>query len=317
MRILVAVIFATLAGAAGAQSYPARPVHFVVPFPVSGATDILARVIGQKLQEALGQPVPIDNKPGAGGTIGSAFVAKATPDGYTILMATTSTHSIGPALQKLPYDAEKDFAPISLIANAAGVLVVSPSLGVNSPRELIALAKSKPGQLNFASSGTGTIVHLSGELFNRMAGVQMQHVPYKGTALAATDIKSGQIAMMIDNIVSAMPLIKSGVQKPLAVTSATRSEVLPDLPTLADSGVPGYESVAYFGVFAPGGTPAPIVSRLSAELVKIVRAPDVKAKLLELGSDPVGSTPEQFAAVIRSERVKWAKVIQEAGVKPQ
>jgi tripartite-type tricarboxylate transporter receptor subunit TctC len=317
MRVIFAVIAAALAGTAHAQSYPSQPIRFVVPFPVSGATDILARVIGQKLSEALGQPVPIDNKPGAGGTIGSAFVAKAAPDGYTILMATTSTHSIGPALQKLPYDAEKDFAPISLIANAAGVLVVSPALGVNSPRELIALAKAKPGQLNFASSGTGTIVHLSGELFNKMAGVQMQHVPYKGTALAATDIKSGQIAMMIDNIVSAMPLIKSGVQKPLAVTSAKRSDVLPDLPTLADSGVPGYESVAYFAVFAPAGTPAPIAQRLSAELMKIVRAPDVKAKLLELGSDPVGSTPEALAQVRRAEYAKWSKVIQEAGVKPQ
>jgi len=312
-----ALLLAVFAATAQAQPYPARAVSFVVPFPVSGATDILARVIGHKLSEALGQPVPIDNKPGAGGTIGSAFVARAAPDGYTILMATTSTHSIGPVLQKLPYDAEKDFAPVCLIANAAGVLVVSPAIGVNSPRELIALAKAKPGQLNFASSGTGTIVHLSGELFNRMAGVQMQHVPYKGTALVATDIKSGQIAMMIDNIVSAMPLIKSGVEKPLAVTSAKRSEVLPDLPTLADSGVPGYESVAYFGVFAPAGTPAPIVSRLNAELVKIVRAPDVKAKLLELGSDPVGSTPEEFARVIRAEREKWTKVIREADVKPQ
>jgi tripartite-type tricarboxylate transporter receptor subunit TctC len=317
MKILVAVAASLLAASAHAQSYPSRPVHLVVPFPVSGATDILSRVIAQKLQEGLGQPVPVDNKPGAGGTIGSTFVAKAAPDGYTILMGTTSTHSIGPALQKLQYDVEKDFAPVSLIANAPGVLVVSPAIGVNSPRELIALAKAKPGQLNFGSSGTGTIVHLSGELFNRMAGVQMQHVPYKGTALVATDMKSGAIAMMIDNIVSAMPLIKSGVQKPLAVTSAKRSEVLPDLPTLSDSGVPGYESVAYFGIFAPAGTPAPVVSRLNAELARIVRAPDVKARLLELGSDPVGSTPQEFARVIRAEREKWAKVIQEANVKPQ
>ena len=317
MKTFLAAAFALFSALAQAQTYPAHPVRFVVPFPVSGATDVLARVVGQKLSEALGQPVPIDNKPGAGGTIGSAIVAKAPADGYTILMATTSTHSIGPALQKLPYDAEKDFAPVSLIANAPGVLVVSPEIGVSSARELIALAKSKPGQLNFASSGTGTIVHLSGELFARMAGVQMQHVPYKGTALVATDIRSGQIAMMIDNIVSAMPLIKSGVEKPLAVTSLRRSEVLPDLPTLADSGVPGYESVAYFAVFAPAGTPAPIVQRLSGELMKIVRAPDVKAKLIELGSDPVGSTPEALAEVRRTEQAKWAKVIQEAGVKPQ
>jgi tripartite-type tricarboxylate transporter receptor subunit TctC len=317
MRILLAVIIATLAGAAGAQSYPTRPVHLVVPFPASGATDILARVVAERLAESLGQPVPVENKPGAGGSLGSAVAAKAAADGYTILMATTSTHSIGPALQKLPYDPEKDFAPVSLIANAPGVLVVSPGLNISSVKELIALARAKPGQLNFSSSGTGTIVHLSGELFTRMAGVQMQHVPYKGTALAAADIKSGQIAMMVDNIVSAMPFMKSGMQKALAVTSAKRSGVLPDLPTVAESGVPGYESVAYFAIFAPAGTPAGIVRRLNGELVKIVNTPQVKARLIELGADPVGSTPEALAEVRRSEQAKWAKVIQEAGVKPQ
>jgi tripartite-type tricarboxylate transporter receptor subunit TctC len=317
MRILIAVIVALLAAAAQAQSYPTRPVHLVVPFPASGATDILARVIAERLSAALGQPVPVENKPGAGGTLGSAVAAKAPADGYTLLMATTSTHSIGPALQKLPYDPEKDFAPVSLIANAPGVLVVSPGLDISSVKELIALAKAKPGQLNFSSSGTGTIVHLSGELFTRMAGVQMQHVPYKGTALAAADIKSGQIAMMVDNIVSALPFMKSGLIKGVAVTSAKRSGVLPELPTVAESGVPGYESVAYFAIFAPAGTPAGIVQRLNGELVKIVNTPQVKARLIELGADPVGSTPEALAEVRRSEQVKWAKVIQEAGVKPQ
>jgi tripartite-type tricarboxylate transporter receptor subunit TctC len=317
MKSLLAAGLALFSALAQAQSYPAHPVRFVVPFPVSGATDILSRVVAQKLSEALGQPVPVDNKPGAGGTIGSAFVAKSAPDGYTIQMATSSTHSIGPALQKLQYDAEKDFAPVSLIANAANVLVVSPALNVSSVKELIALAKAKPGQLNYGSSGTGTIVHLSGELFTRMAGVQMQHVPYKGTALVAPDIKNGTIAMMIDNIVSAMPLIKSGVEKPLAVTSAKRSQVLPDLPTVAESGVSGYESSTYFGVFAPAGTPPAVIARLNAELVKIVHQPDVKAKLIELGSDPVGSTPQELAAAARADYVKWSKVIQEAGVKPQ
>jgi tripartite-type tricarboxylate transporter receptor subunit TctC len=317
MRILIAVIVALLAAAAQAQSYPTRPVHLVVPFPASGATDILARVIAERLSAALGQPVPVENKPGAGGTLGSAVAAKAPADGYTLLMATTSTHSIGPALQKLPYDPEKDFAPVSLIANAPGVLVVSPGLDISSVKELIALAKAKPGQLNFSSSGTGTIVHLSGELFTRMAGVQMQHVPYKGTALAAADIKSGQIAMMVDNIVSALPFMKSGLIKGVAVTSAKRSGVLPELPTVAESGVPGYESVAYFAIFAPAGTPAGVVQRLNGELVKIVNTPQVKARLIELGADPVGSTPEALAEVRRSEQAKWAKVIQEAGVKPQ
>jgi len=317
MKTLLALALAVFGGLAQAQSYPSRPVRLVVPFPVSGATDILSRVVAQKLQDAIGQPVPVDNKPGAGGTIGSAFVAKSEADGYTIQMATSSTHSIGPALQKLPYNAEKDFAPVCLVANAANVLVVSPALNVASVKELIALAKAKPGQLNFGSSGTGTIVHLSGELFNKMAGTQMQHVPYKGTALVATDIKSGQIAMMIDNIVSAMPLIKSGVERPLAVTSAKRSAVLPELPTVAEAGLPGYESSTYFGIFAPAGTPPAIVARLNAELVKIVRQPDVKAKLIELGADPVGSTPERLAQAVRADHAKWAKVIQEAGIKPQ
>jgi tripartite-type tricarboxylate transporter receptor subunit TctC len=317
MRILLAFFLALAAAAAHAQSYPTRAVRLVVPFPASGATDILARVVAERLAESLGEPVPVENRPGAGGSLGSALVAKAAPDGYTLLMATTSTHSIGPALQKLPYDPEKDFAPVCLIANAAGVLVVSPALGISSPQELIALAKAKPGELNFSSSGTGTIVHLSGELFVSMAGVKMQHVPYKGTALAAADIKSGQIAMMIDNIVSAIPFMKSGMQKGLAVTSAKRSEVLPELPTLAESGVPGYESVAYFAIFAPAGTPPEIVKRLNADLVKIVHAPQVKAKLLELGADPVGSTPEALAATVRAERAKWARVIKEANVKTE
>ena len=317
MRTLLFALAALLASAAHAQPYPSKPVHFVVPFPASGATDIMTRVVQRKLEEALGQPVIVDNKPGAGGTIGSAFVAKAPPDGYTILMATTSTHSIGPVLQKLPYDPEKDFAPVCLVANAANVLVVSPALGVSSVKELIALAKAKPGQLNYASSGTGTIVHLSGELFVRMAGLQMQHIPYKGTALAAADIKSGQIAMMTDNIVSAIPFMKSGLEKGLAVTSAKRSDVLPDLPTVAASGVPGYESTTYFGVFAPAGTPAAVVTRLNAELVKIVRAPDTKAKFLELGADPVGSTPEALAAAVKADTAKWAKVIKDAGIKPE
>jgi len=316
MRYLL-ISLAILCGSALAQPYPSKPVHFVVPFPASGATDIMTRVVQRKLEEALGQSVVVDNKPGAGGAIGSAFVAKSAPDGYTILMATTSTHSIGPALQKLPYDPEKDFAPVCLVANAANVLVVSPALGVSSVKELIALAKSKPGQLNFASSGTGTIVHLSGELFVRMAGLKMQHVPYKGTALAAADIKNGQIAMMVDNIVSAIPFMKSGLEKGLAVTSAKRSDVLPELPTVAESGVPGYESVTYFGVFAPAGTPGAVVARLNAELVKIVRSPETKAKFLELGADPVGSTPETLAAAVKADAAKWGRVIRDAGIKPE
>jgi tripartite-type tricarboxylate transporter receptor subunit TctC len=317
MRSLLPALLVALAGTVCAQTYPSKPVHLVVPFPAGGATDILARVIGQKLGDGLGQPVLVENKPGAGGALGSAFVSKAPPDGYTILMATTSTHSIGPALQKLSYDPERDFAPVCQVANAANILVVSPALNLSSVRELIALAKSKPGQLNYSSSGTGTIIHLSGELFARMAGIQMQHVPYKGTALAAADIRNGQIAMMIDNIVSAIPFMKSGMEKGLAVTSAKRSEVLPDLPTVAESGVPGYESVTYFGVFAPAATPRDIVTRLNTELAKLVRSPETKAKLLELGAEPVGGSPEQFAATVRNDTAKWAKVIRDAGIKAE
>ena len=317
MKMAALALTAAFAAPAQAQTYPSKPVHFVVPFPASGATDIMTRVVQRELEKALGQPVIVDNKPGAGGSIGSAFVAKSAPDGYTIQMATSSTHSIGPALQKLPYDPEKDFAPVCLVANAANILVVSPALGVGSTRELIALAKSKPGQLNYASSGTGTIIHLSGELFVRMAGVSMQHIPYKGTALAAADIKSGQIAMMIDNIVSAIPFMKSGLEKGIAVTSAKRSDVLAELPTVAESGLPGYVSVTYFGVFAPAGTPAAIVARLNAELVRIVRSPDIKAKFLELGADPVGSTPEALAAAVKADAEKWSKVIRDAGITVQ
>jgi tripartite-type tricarboxylate transporter receptor subunit TctC len=232
-------------------------------------------------------------------------------------MATTSTHSIGPALQKLPYDPEKDFTPISQVASTPNILVVSPALKINSVKELIALAKAKPGQLNYSSSGEGTIVHLSGELFIRMAGIQLQHIPYKGTALAAPDIKNGQIAMMVDNIVSAIPFMKSGMEQALAVTSSKRSEILPELPTVAESGVPGYESVTYFGVFGPAGIAPAIVARLNGEIDRIVKSADTKAKLLDLGAEPVGGPPENLAKAQRDDFAKWSKVIKEAGVKPQ
>ncbi|HEY5291847.1 MAG TPA: tripartite tricarboxylate transporter substrate binding protein, partial [Burkholderiales bacterium] len=275
----------------------------------------LTRTIAHKLSEALGQPVIVDNKPGAGGALGSDLVAKAAPDGYTLLMATTSTHSIGPALQKLPYDAQRDFAAISNVADSTNVLIVSPKLGVNTVRELIALAKSKPGQLNYSSSGTGSIVHLSGERFKSMTGTDIQHIPYKGTALAIPDIINGQIALMFDNIVSVMPHIRSGKVKALAISSQKRSLLLPELPTMIEAGVPGYISDTYFGVFAPAGTPKDIVARLNAELVKIVHDKETKERLLKLGAEPVGSTPEQLAALVKSENAKWAKVIKDAGIK--
>ncbi len=303
------------AGPVAAQSYPSKPIRWIVPFPTSGATDILTRTIAHKLSEALGQPVIVDNKPGAGGALGSDLAAKAAPDGYTLLMATTSTHSIGPALQKLPYDAQRDFAAISIVADATNVLIVSPAIGVNSVRELIALAKAKPGELNYSSSGAGSIVHLSGERFKSMTGTDIQHIPYKGTALAIPDIINGQIAMMFDSIVSVMPHVRSGKVTALAISSQKRSKLLPELPTMIEAGVPGYVSDTYFGVFAPAGTPADIIARLNAELVKIVHDKETTERLLKLGAEPVGSTPEQLATMVKTENIKWAKVIKDAGVK--
>ncbi len=299
-----------------AQSYPARPVKLVVPFPPAGATDILGRTLAQKLSDALGQQVVVENKPGAGGTIGSDAVAKAAPDGYTLLMATTSTHSIGPSLNpKLAYNVERDFVPVAWVANSTNILVAAPSLPVTNVRELVAYAKANPGKINYASSGNGTIVHLTSELFAAMSGVQMTHVPYKGTALAVPDLMSGQVSILFDNIVSAQPHMKSGKLKMLGISGAKRSPLAPELPTVAESGVPGFASDTWFGVFVPAGTPPDVVTRLNTEINKVLQTPDFKEKLAILGAEPVGGTPEQFANVVRSETAKWAKVIKDANVK--
>ena len=319
-RTLLAAFAAALslatAPAVAQSGYPAKPLRFIVPFPPGGATDLITRVIAQKLSEQLGQPVVVENRPGAGGAIGSELVAKAAPDGYTLLMATTSTHSIGPTLNpKTPYNVERDFAPVCEVATSTNVLVVSPALGVNSVGELIAAAKAQPGRLNFASSGTGTIVHLSGELFKNMAGIDIVHVPYKGTALAQPDLMSGQVSMIFDNIVSAMPNIKSGKVKALAVSARKRSPLVPDLPTVAEAGLPGFASDTYFGVFAPAATPREIVERLNRELVKAVMNAEVREQLARQGAEPVGGTPAQLAAAVRVDTEKWARVIRQANVR--
>lgn len=315
-RVITAAVLLAFSAAVSAQAWPSKPLRFIVPFPPGGATDIITRVIGQKLSEQIGQPVLIENRPGAGGAIGSDLVAKAVPDGYTLLMATASTHSIGPALNpKIPYNVERDFLPVCEVAVSTNILIVSPTLGVNSVKELITLAKARPGKLNFGSSGTGTIVHLTGELFMSTAAIEMVHVPYKGTALAVPDIISGQVSLIFDNIVSAMPNIKGGRVKALAISSLTRSALVPDLPTVAESGLAGFASETYFGVFVPAGTPRDIVARLNAELVKAVKSADVRDALARQGAESVGSTPEQLAAVVRSEADKWSKVIKSAGVK--
>ncbi len=316
MRILATLALLLAAGLAHAQ-YPARAVHVVVPFPAGGPTDVLTRVLAQKLSERWSQPVVVDNKPGAGGAIGSDFVAKSAPDGYTLLMATTSTHSIGPSLQKLPYDPVRDFAPVSQVSNATNVLVVSPKLGVNSVRELIALAKAKPGALNFASSGIGTIPHLTGELFKHLAGVDLVHVPYKGTGLSIPDLASGQVALLFDSIVTAQAHMKTGIVKALAISSPARTPLLPELPTMIEAGVPGFESETWFGLFAPAGTPADVVSRISTDTAAALAAADVRARFAAAGAETVGGTPAQLAARVKSDAAKWAGVIKAANVKVQ
>jgi len=316
MRLAAALLLLALSHPALAQ-YPNRAVKLVVPFPPAGATDIVGRIVAQKLGEQMGQSVVVENKPGAGGSIGSDLVAKSAPDGYTLLMATSSTHSIGPVLQKLPYDPLKDFAPITHVANVPNVLVVSPVLPVASVQELIAYAKARPGQLNFASSGVGTIVHLNGELFKMLAGVDLVHVPYKGTALSIPDVANGSVAMLFDSLASVQPHIKSGRVRPLAVNAQKRSALLPEVPTLAEAGMPAFDRYTWFGMFAPAGTPKEIVARVNAEVATALKAPDLLERFAAAGAEAVGSTPEQFVERIKSDAAKWAEVIRAANVKVQ
>jgi len=313
MRLLFA-IFLAVAVPAKAQ-YPDRAVHIVVPFPPGGATDVLTRVVALKLGERWSKPVVVDNKPGAGGTIGSEFVAKSAPDGYTLLMGTSSTHSVGPALQNVPYDAEKDFVPLVAVGSAANVLIVSPVLGVSDVRALIALAKAKPRQLNYASSGNGTVSHLSGELFKRVAGVELQHVPYKGTGLAIPDIARGEVALIFDNIITGVQQARTGSVRLLAVCTEQRSSLIPDVPTMAEAGVPGYESSAWFGLFAPAGLPGPIAAKVNADVTSALAAPAVRERFTAAGAETVGGTAESFAQHMRAEREKWARVVKAAGIR--
>ena len=314
-RLLGVVVFA-LSTSAFAQTWPAKPIKWIVPFAPGGTTDILARTIGEKLTVALGQPVIIENKPGAGGGVGAEFTAKAPPDGYTIMGGTISTHAINASLYKsLPYDPVKDFVPITLIARVPNMLVINPDIPAKNVADLITLLKANPGKYSFASSGNGTSQHLSGELFKSIAGVDMQHIPYKGSPPALQDVVGGQVAMTFDNITTAWPLAKGGKLRALAVTTSKRSEIAPDVPTLSESGLAGYEVGSWQGVFAPAGTPAAIVKRLNAEIVKIINMPDVKEKLIGLGAEPVGNTSEEFAALVKTEVVKWAEVVKKSGAK--
>ncbi len=308
----------SLTSVAGAQTpaYPSKPIRLVVPFPAGGTTDILARAVAQKLTEAWGQPVVVDNRPGAGGNIGSELVAKAAADGYTLEMGTVGTHAINPSLYaKMPYDHVKDFAPVILVAGVPNVLVVNPGVPAHSVAELIAYAKTHPGKLNFASSGSGTSIHLSGELFKVMSGADMMHVPYKGSAPALADLIGGQVQLMFDNLPSSLPQIRAGKLRALAVTSGTRAAALPDTPTIAESGLPGFEASSWFGVLAPAGTPPAIVSKLNAEIAKWLASPEAKEKMQSQGANAAGGSPEDFARHIQAETAKWAKVVKDSGAK--
>ena len=301
-------------GAAMAQAYPSKPVTIVVPFAAGGTTDILARIIGQALTAELGQSVVVDNRAGAGGNIGGQAAAKATPDGHTLFMGTVGTHAINASLyKKMPFDPVKDFAPLTRVANVPNLLVANPAQPYKSVKDLIAYAKANPGKVNFGSSGNGSSIHLSGELFKSLAKVDMQHVPYKGSAPAVTDLLGNQIGIMFDNMPSAIQHVRSGKLAPLAVTTAKRSPELPNVPTIAEAGVPGYEATSWFGMFAPAGTPAPVLAKLNAAIVKVLAQPDVKKKINEQGAEVYSETPEQFAAFIQAESVKWGKVVKESG----
>ena len=309
----IAALALLLPPAAGAQTYPAKPVKFIVPYPPGGPTDIVARVVGQKLSEHTGQQFIVDNRAGAGGNIGAEAVARSPADGYTLLIATTA-HAINMSLfKKMSYNTLKDFAPVAPLTHGPLVIVANPSLQAGNVRELIALAKARPGAINFASSGNGQSTHLSGELFNSMAGVKMTHIPYKGSSPALTDVMGGQASVMFDTMLSAMPFVKSGKLKALAVTSATRSPVAPDLPTVAESGLRGYETIAWNGVLAPAGTPKEAIAKLSAELKRALETPEVKEKFAAQGFAAAWSTPEAFATFLQTEVDKWSPVVKASG----
>jgi tripartite-type tricarboxylate transporter receptor subunit TctC len=298
------------------QDYPSRPIRIIVPFPAGGTADLLARQIGQAMSEALRQQVVIENRTGAGGNIGADLAAKSKPDGYTLLMGTVSTHAINPNLYpKMPYDPVKDFSPVTMVARMPNLLVVHPSVPANSVAELIALAKARPGTLAFASAGNGTTQHLAGELFKKMAGVDMIHVPYKGNAPAVTDLVGGQVQVMFDNIPVSLQQVRAGRLRALAVTGPVHSPVLPELPTLAEAALPGYSITSWFGLYAPAGTSPQIIERLNREANKALATAQIRRWLTDQGIEPAGGTPGQFADFMRAELVKWDKIVRESGAR--
>ena len=311
----VAIVLLFAAGGAHAQQkYPTKPIRFIVPFAPGGGTDIIARVMAQKLYEAFGQSVVVDNRAGAGGTIGAELAAKSAPDGYTMIMVSGS-YAVNAGLYKLPYDPVSGVDTVSLVGTSPFIVALHPSVPVKDVRELIALAKSRPGSINYASTGTGGITHMATELFRLMAGVNFVHIPYKGTGPALNDVIGGQVQMIFGSILATLPHVKSGRLKGIAVSGTKRSEAAPEIPTVSESGLPRYEVTLWYGVWGPKGLPKEVINRWHTELVKILKTPDMKGRLATEGLEAVGSTPEEFRAVLKREVAKWAKVIKDANVK--
>jgi len=306
---------AVTATAQTAANYPVKPVRFVVPFVAGGPTDIQGRMLGEKLSQRLGQQFVIDNRGGAGGNIGMELTAKSPPDGYTIVIATVGTWAVNPHLYKLPFDVVKDFAPITQVSTSPGVLVVHPSVPAKSVKELIAIAKARPGELNYGSSGVGGFGHICGELFTLMSGTKMTHIPYKSSAPSLTDVMSGQIQVLFNNMIATVPYVKANRIRALATTGAQRSPALPDLPTISESGLKGYENSSWSAVATTAGTPKPIIDRLHRELVEILKSPDIQQKHADVGAEVIASTPEQFHAYLKAEVAKFEKLVKAAGIK--
>ena len=310
------IVIACSASIVSAQTWPAKPIKIVLGFPPGGATDILSRDFAAKLGEELKQQVIIENKPGAGGTIGADIVAKAAPDGYTLTIGTSSNHAIAVSLyKKLPYDPVTDFVPITMLAVSQNVVVINPGVPANNIKELVAYAKANPDKLNFGSSGNGTISHLTGEMFNTLNGTKITHIPYKGSAFVFPDLLSGQISVMYDSTISIGSLVKSGKVKALAVTGAKRSALVPDLPTVAESGYPGFESTNWFGFFAPAATPKDVLAKLNAAAVKVLSAPELQARFALQGAEVVANRPDEALAMLKADIVKWAEVAKKSGAK--
>jgi len=316
-RFALAIGFAmALPAAAVAQDYPSKPIHLVVGYTPGGTTDIIARIIGARLSETLHQPVIVENRGGAGGNIGADLVAKAAPDGYTLLMGTAGTMAVNPWIyKKLPFDTVRDFAPISLVATLPNLMVVSPNVPAKTVQEFVAWAKSRPGKVFFASSGVGNTPHMTAELFNQTTGLKMVHVPYKGSGPALSDLMAGTgVQVMFDNMPSAIGQARAGNVRAIAVTSSKRVESAPDIPTVAESGYPGFEVVTWFGLFAPAGTPPAIVERLNQQVAEAVHNPETRKRLADLGAEPTSNSPSQYAALVKTERDTWGKVVRSANI---